>query len=158
MPNDGSLKVTTPSPNEIVLTRAFDAPWPMVYDAFTKPELVKRWFGAKRGTLVVCEIDLRVGGQWRYVMRLPNGKDMGMYGVYKELSPPDRMVHTEAFDDFPGECEITTRFVEEGGRTTMIASCRYSSPEIRDAVLRSGMSDGAAESYDALAAVLAEVG
>jgi uncharacterized protein YndB with AHSA1/START domain len=150
MPNTGNLKVTTPSPNEIVLTRVFDAPWRLVYEAMTKPELIKRWFGAKRGTLVACEVDLRVGGAWRYVMRLPNGHDMGLGGVYKELSPPDRMVHTEKFDDYPGECEVTTRFVEQGGKTTMIATCRYSSPEVRDAVIRSGMEDGAAESYDAL--------
>ena len=156
MPNDGSLKVTTPNPNEIVLTRTFDAPWRMVYDAFTKPELVKRWFGAKRGTLTTCEIDLRVGGKWRYVMRLPNGHDMGMYGVYKELGAPDRMVHTEAFDDFPGDSTITTRFVEKDGKTTMIATCTYASQEIRDAVIKSGMEDGAAESYDALNDVLTE--
>jgi len=156
MPNTGTLKVTTPNPNEIVLTRVFDAPWRMVYDAFTKPELIKRWFGASRGTLVVCEVDLRVGGRWRYVMRLPNGKDMGMYGEYKELSPPERMVHTEAFDDYPGDSLITTRFVEERGKTTMIATCRYPSQEIRDMVIRSGMEHGAAESYDKLNEVLLE--
>ena len=156
MPNDGSLKVETPTPNEIVLTRTFDAPWRMVYDAFTTPELVKRWFGAKRGTLVVCEIDLRVGGKWRYVMRLPSGKDMGMYGVYKELGAPERMVHTEAFDDYPGESTITTRFVEQGGKTTMIARCAYSSPQVRDAVIKSGMEHGAAESYDMLNELLKE--
>jgi len=157
MPNTGNLKVTTPNPNEIMFTRTFNAPWRMVYDAFTKPELIKRWFGAKRGTLIVCDVDLRVGGKWRYVMRLPNGKEMGMSGVYKEIAPPDRMVHTEAFDDYPGDSEISTRFVEAGGRTTVVATCRYSSPEVRDAVIRSGMSDGAAESYDALAEVLTEV-
>ena len=146
MPNDGSLEVTTPNPNEIVLTRVFDAPWRLVYEAFTKPDLIRRWFGAKRGTMTVCEVDLRVGGKWRYVMRLPNGRDMGMYGVYKDLSPPERMVHTEAFDDFPGDSEITTRLVEAGGKTTLIATCRYSSQEVRDAVIRSGMEDGAAES------------
>src|SRR4051812_28391493 len=104
MPNTGNLKVTTPTPTDIVLERVFDAPWRLVYDAFTKPELIKRWFGAERGKLVICEVDLRVGGRWRYVMRLPSGKDMGMSGVYKELSPPEQMVHTESFDDFPGEC------------------------------------------------------
>ncbi len=156
MPNNGSLKVTTPSPNEIVLTRVFDAPWRMVYDAFTKPELIKRWFGAQRGSLIVCDVDLRVGGKWRYVMRLPNGKDMGMYGEYKELLAPERMVHTEAFDDFPGDSEITTRLLEKDGKTTMIATCRYTSQEVRDAVIRSGMEHGAAESYDALNALLSE--
>ena len=156
MPNNGSLKVTTPAPNQIELTRTFDAPWRMVYDAFTKPDLVKRWFGATRGTMTTCEIDLRVGGKWRYVMRLPDGHDMGMYGVYKELGAPDRMVHTEAFDDFPGDSTITTRFVEKDGKTTMIATCTYPSQEIRDAVIKSGMEDGAAESYDALNAVLTE--
>lgn len=157
MPNTGNLKVTTPSPTEIVLTRVFAAPWRMVYDAFTKPELIKRWFGASRGTMTVCEVDLRVGGKWRYVMRLPSGHDMGMYGVYKELAAPERMVHTECFDDFPGESEITTRLVEEGGKTTMIAVARYSSQEVRDAVIRSGMEHGAAESYDLLENILLEV-
>jgi len=122
----------------------------MVYDAFTKPELLRRWFGAQRGKLVVCDVDLRVGGKWRYVLRLPSGRDMGMSGKYLELDPPDRMVHTEAFDDYPGESVITTRFVEKAGKTTMIMTGRYSSPEVRDAVIKSGMEDGAAESYDAL--------
>jgi uncharacterized protein YndB with AHSA1/START domain len=156
MPNTGTLKVTTPNPTDIVLTRVFDAPWPMVYDAFTKPELIKRWWGAKRGTLVVCEVDLRVGGAWRYVMRLPGGAEIGFSGVYKELAPPDRMVHTEAFDGHPGESVITTRFVEERGKTTMIATCTYPSQEVRDMVIKTGMEDGAAESYDQLNDLLRE--
>ncbi len=157
MPNTGTLKVTTPNPNEIVLTRTFDAPWRMVYDAMTRPELIRRWFGAQRGTLTVCEVDLRVGGKWRYVMRLPSGHDMGMRGEYLELAPPDRIVHTESFDDFPGEpCVVTTRLVEAGGKTTLTATCRYSSQATRDAVIRTGIEDGAAESYDALAALLGD--
>ena len=158
MPNTGTLKVTTPNPTEIVLTRTFDAPWRMVYDAFTRPELVRRWWAGQRGTMTVCEIDLRVGGRWRYVMRLPGGRDLGMSGVYRELGPPDRMVHTGSMDGFPGEAVITTRFVEDGGRTTMIAVAVYPSQEVRDLVIRTGMEDGAAESYDALAEVLASAG
>jgi uncharacterized protein YndB with AHSA1/START domain len=157
MPNTGALKVTTPSPTEIVLTRTFDAPWPLVYEALTTPALIRRWWGAQRGTMTVCEVDLRVGGRWRFAMRTNRGVEIAFSGEYRELSPPDRMVHTERFEGMPGESVITTKLVEAGGRTTMIATCVYSSQEVRDAVIRSGMEDGAAESYDALDAVVKEV-
>ena len=151
MKNTGTLKVTTPTEREIVLTRVFDAPRSLVFDAFTKPELLKRWFGPRGWSLVVCEIDLRVGGSWRFVLRGPDGKDMGMRGVYREIMAPDRSVHTESFDDFPGESLVTTVLVEDRGRTTLTATIRYPSQEIRDAVIKSGMEHGAAESYDKLA-------
>ena len=157
MKNTGTLRVTTPSEREIVMTRIFDAPRHLVFDAFTKPELLKRWFGPKGWSLVVCEVDLRVGGSWRFVLRGPDGKEMGMRGVYREVQPPERSVHTETFDDFPGESTVTAVLVEDRGKTTLTATVRYESQEIRDAVIQSGMEHGAAESYDKLAELLSEV-
>ena len=155
MKNTGTLKVTTPSDREIVLTRVFDAPRNLVFYAFTKPELLKRWFGPRGFSLVVCEVDLRVGGSWRFVLRGPDGKDMGMRGVYREIAPPGRSVHTESFDDFPGESIVTTVLTEHGGRTTLTATVLYPSKEVRDAVIDSGMEHGAAETYDKLSEMLA---
>jgi uncharacterized protein YndB with AHSA1/START domain len=155
MKNTGTLKVTTPTDREVVLTRVFDAPRRMVFDAFTKPELLKRWFGPRGWSLVVCEIDLKVGGAFRFVLRGPDGRDMGMRGVYRELAPPERSVHVESFDDFPGESQVTTLLVEQGGKTTLTATVLYPSQEVRDAVIQSGMEHGAAESYDKLAELLA---
>jgi uncharacterized protein YndB with AHSA1/START domain len=149
-----SLEVTTPNPTDIVMTRAFDAPWQMVYDAMTRPELIKRWWGAKRGELVACEYDLRVGGKWRHVFRA-NGQDMVFAGEFRELNAPTRMVHTERFMDSPDSI-ITTTFVEKAGKTTMTAVIHYPSQEIRDAVIATGMTTGAGESYDALNDMLTE--
>jgi uncharacterized protein YndB with AHSA1/START domain len=155
MKNTGTLQVTTPSDQEVALTRVFDAPRHLVFDAFTRPELLKRWFGPRGWSLVVCEVDLRVGGGWRFVLRSPGGKEMGMRGVYLEIVRPERSVHMETFDDYPGESQVTSVFVEQGGKTTLTATVRYPSQEIRDAVIQSGMEHGAAESYDKLAELLA---
>jgi uncharacterized protein YndB with AHSA1/START domain len=155
MKNTGTLKVTTPADNEIVMTRVFDAPRRLVFDAFSKPELLKRWFGPRGWSLVTCEVDLRVGGGFRFVLRSPDGKDMGMRGVYREIVPPERSVHIESFDDYPGESQVTAVFSEQGGKTTLTATILYPSREVRDAVIRSGMEHGAAESYDRLAELLA---
>jgi len=157
MKNTGTLQVTTPTEREIVLTRVFDAPRTLVFDAFTKPELIKRWFGPRGWSLVVCEVDLKVGGTWRFVLRGPDGNDMGMRGVYREIAAPDRSVHTESFDDYPGESLVTTLLVENRGKTTLTATVRYPSQEVRDAVITSGMEHGAAESYDKLAEYLASI-
>src|SRR2546428_9607982 len=119
MKNTGTLKVTTPTEREIVLTRVFNAPRSLVFDALTRPELLKRWFGPRGWSLVVCEVDLRVGGAWRFVLRGPDGKDMGIGGVYREIVRPERSVHTESFDDYPGESIVTTVLVEDRGRTTL---------------------------------------
>jgi uncharacterized protein YndB with AHSA1/START domain len=154
MKNTGSLKVTTPTDREIVMTRVFNAPRQLVYEAFTRPELMKRWFGPRGWSLVVCEIDLKVGGTFRFVLRGPDGRDLGMRGVYRELAPPERSVHVESFDDFPGESIVTTVLVEHEGKTIFTATVIYPSKEIRDAVIQSGMEHGAAESYDKLAEVL----
>jgi uncharacterized protein YndB with AHSA1/START domain len=155
MKNTGALKVTTPTDREIVMTRVFDAPRHLVFDAFTKPELLKRWFGPRGSSLVVCEVDLKVGGAFRFVLRSPDGKDMGMRGVYREVVPPERSVHMESFDDYPGESQVTGIYVEQGGKTTLTATVLYPSQEVRDAVIKSGMEHGAAESYDKLAELLA---
>jgi uncharacterized protein YndB with AHSA1/START domain len=154
MKNTGTLQVATPTDREIVLTRVFDAPRRLVFDAFTKPELLKRWFGPHGWSLVVCEVDLRVGGTFRFVLRGPDGRKMGMRGVYREIVAPERSVHMESFDDYPGESQVTTILAEEGGRTTLTATVLYPSQEIRDMVISSGMEHGAAESYDKLAVLL----
>jgi len=157
MKNTGTLNVTTPSDQEIVLTRVFDAPRRLVWDAFTKPELLKRWFGPRGWSLVVCEVDLKVGGGFRFVLRGPDGQEMGMRGVYQEIVTPERSVHIESFDDFPGaDSTVTAVMVERDGKTTFTATVFYPSQEVRDAVIKSGMEHGAAESYDRLAELLAE--
>lgn len=155
MKNTGTLQVTTPSDCEIVLTRVFNAPRSLVFEALTKPELLRRWMGPRGWSLVVSEIDLKVGGKWRSVLRSPDGKDMGMSGVYREIAPPGRLVSTEAFDDYPGETLNTLSLSEENGRTTFTCRILYPSKEIRDMVINSGMEHGAAECYDKLAELLA---
>jgi len=155
-----TLQITTPSDREIAMTRTFDAPRRLVFDAFTKPELIKRWLGVRAGwTMPVCEVDLRVGGTYRYVWRGPKGNDMGMGGVFREIVAPERIVATEKFDDswYAGEAVDTTVFVEQGGKTTVTTTVRYESKEARDGVLATPMATGVAESYDTLAAYLASV-
>jgi len=155
--NTGTLKVTTPTEREIVLTRVFDAPRNLVFEALAKPELLRRWFVPGGLSLVVCEIDLKVGGAFRFVWRGPDRADMGMGGVYREIVPPERLVHTEKFDDYPGEALVTTVLVEQGGKTTLRSTVLYESQEIRNAVIHSGMEHGAAECYDKLAEYLASI-
>jgi uncharacterized protein YndB with AHSA1/START domain len=155
MKNTGTLKVTTPTDREIVMTRVFDALREMVFDAFSKPELLKRWFGPRGWSLVVCEVDFKVGGSFRFVLRGPDGRDMGMRGVYREIAAPERSVHMESFDDYPGESQVTAVFTEQGGKTTLTATVLYPSKEVRDIVIKSGMEHGAAETYDKLAELLA---
>ena len=154
MKNTGTLAVATPTPKSIVLTRVFDAPRELVFDAFTKPELLKRWFGPRDWSLIVCEVDFRVGGEFRFVPRSPEGKQMGMRGTYREIDASYRSVHTESFDDLPGESEVITELTEHDGKTLLTATITYTSQEVRDAVIRSGMEHGAAESYDRLAELL----
>jgi uncharacterized protein YndB with AHSA1/START domain len=157
MNTTGTLQITTPSDREIAMTRVFDAPRKLVFDCFTKPELLKRWgLGPRAWTLTVCEIDLRVGGAWRFVMSKANGVEMKMSGVFREIVPPVRIVQTERFDDpwYPGEGLNTTTFDEENGKTTLTVTMLYDSKEIRDGVLKSGMESGVTESYDRLAELL----
>ncbi len=154
MKNTGTLQVTTSGEREIVMTRVFDAPRNLVFDAFSKPELLKQWFGPHGWSLLTCEVDFRVGGGFRFVLRGPDGQEMGMRGVYREIVPPKRSVHVESFDDFPGESLVTAEMVEEADKTTLTATVLYPSREVRDAVIKSGMEHGAAESYDKLADLL----
>jgi uncharacterized protein YndB with AHSA1/START domain len=160
MQNAGGLKVTAQAEREIVMTRVFDAPRELVFDALTKPELVSRWLLGPGGwSMPVCEIDLKVGGTFHYVWRHENGNEMGMRGVYREVVPPERLVHTETFADpwYPGEALATTVLVEQGGRTTLITTMLYESREARDGILASPMESGVAESYDRLAELLTSV-
>lgn len=156
--NAEALKLTTRGEREIVMTRAFDAPRRLVFEAFTKPELLKRWLlGPDGWSMPVCEIDLRVGGRYRYVWRNDRqGTEMGMGGVYREIAVPERVVATEKFDDawYPGEAIVTLVLVEQGGKTTITQTMLYESRDARDAVLRSGMKSGVAKSYDRLAEML----
>ena len=147
----GETTFTTPSDREIVMTRVFDAPRALVFDAYTNPEHLPHWFGPRGWTLPVCEIDLRPGGAWRFVLQGPDGTEMGMSGVYQEVAPPERLVSTESFDDYPGETLNTLTLSEEDGKTTYTVTVLYPSKETRDAVLASGMQEGAAESFERLA-------
>lgn len=152
------LKVVAHGDREIVITRAFNAPRHLVFDAHTKPELVRRWLlGPPGWTMPVCEIDLRVGGKYRYVWRKDDGVEMGMGGVYREIARPERLVATERFDQpwYPGEAVDTSVFIEEGGKTTVTLTVEYESREARDGVLRSPMEEGMAGGYDRLEELLA---
>lgn len=158
MTNAGTLKLTTRGDREIVMTRAFDAPRTLVWDAFTKPELIKRWLlGPDGWSMPVCEIDLRVGGRYRYVWRNTKGNEMGMGGVYREILPPERIVATEKFDEswYPGEAVGTLVLLEQDEKTTLTQTVLYASREAREAVLKSGMESGVAAGYDRLEKLLA---
>ena len=147
----GETTFTTPSDREIEMTRLFDAPRELVFEALTNPDHVPNWFGPRGWSVPVCEIDLRPGGMWRYVLRGPDGEEMGMSGVYREIAAPERLVSTESFDDYPGESINTLTLTEEDGRTRYTVTVLYSSKETRDAMLASGMSEPAAETLERLA-------
>ena len=150
------LKLLTGAPNEIVMEREFDAPRRLVVQAMTTPEFIKRWLGGKRATVVSAEVDPRVGGRYRYVLRRPDGVQFAFGGVYRELSD-ERAVHTEKFDDYPGESLVTTTWTEKAGKTTLHIVVAFESQAVRDIVMGTGMADGAGESYDKLDDVLASL-
>jgi uncharacterized protein YndB with AHSA1/START domain len=155
------LQVSMRGDREIVMTRVFHAPRGLVFEAMTKPELVKKWLlGPPGWTMPVCEIDLRVGGKYRYVWRHANGNEMGMGGVYREIAIPERLVATEKFDQawYPGEAVGTLLLSEQEGKTTVTQTVLYQSREARDGILKSGMESGVAASYDRLEEVLASQG
>jgi uncharacterized protein YndB with AHSA1/START domain/effector-binding domain-containing protein len=157
MNNAGKLILTTPSEREVALTRVFAAPRRQVFDAFTRPELLRRWLlGPPGWSMPVCEIDLRVGGSYRYVWSGADGTVMGVRGVYREIAPPERIVATEAFDPswYPGEALTTIALVERDGVTTLTLTVLYESREARDVALRTDMEKGVAASYDRLAELL----
>ena len=158
MTNPGSLKVSTPSDREIVMTRGFDAPRPLVWEALTTPALIRRWLtGAPGWTMTRCEMDLRVGGAYRFQWRKDDGSVMGMGGVLKEVVPPERMTVTEKFDEswYPGEALVSQVLTEQGGRTTITMTLLYESKEARDMVVKSGASSGMEMGYVRLAELLA---
>ncbi len=157
MKNTGTLQVTTPTEREIVMTRVFNAPRHLVFDALTKPELLKRWFFGPPGwSLVVCEVALQAGAAYRNVWRSPDGSEMGMGGVCLEFVPPEKIVATEKFDQpwYPGDATSSIVLVEQGGKTTLTLTVRYESREARDAVLKTPMEHGVAIGYDRLAEML----
>ena len=157
-----SAKVTLPQDDQILITREFAAPKHLVYQAISTPELVKRWWNAKRGEVTVAEIDLKVGGKWRYVMVTPDGFEVGFHGEYREIVPNERVVSTEVFEGAPGGDENgslnTVTLTEDQGRTTMTVLVQYPSPEIRDMVIESGMEDGMQDAYDLLEEVAISLG
>lgn len=157
MKRAGKLEITLPSDREIAMTRAFNAPRELVFEAWTTPELVRRWLGAFADwTMPVCEIDLRVGGTYRYLWS--NGSmQMGLSGEFREIAAPERIVATEKYDDpwYEGDAIATVTFTEEDGRTTLVEIVKYASKEVRDAVLQSPMETGVAASFDRLEELLA---
>jgi uncharacterized protein YndB with AHSA1/START domain len=159
MTETGKLKVAAKGEREIVMTRVFDAPRRLVFEAFTKPELVRRWLGGLPGwSMPVCEMDVRVGGKYRWVWRHDSkGTEMGISGVYREVVPPERIVSTEKFDQswYPGEAVGTVVLTEQAGKTTLTQTLLYESREARDGVLKSPMEQGVAVSYDRLAELVA---
>ncbi|BFU42385.1 SRPBCC family protein [Krasilnikovia sp. MM14-A1004] len=150
----GTAKVTLPADNQILITREFQAPRQLVWRAYTTPELVKRWWAGQRGTVTSAEIDLRVGGRWRFVMTAHGGFEVAFHGEYREITEPARLVSTEAYEGIPdpdGHASLTTlTFTETDGRTWMEMLSEYRSRTDRDAVIESGMEGGMQESMDAL--------
>ena len=158
MSKSAALKIALPSDRGVVMTRDFDAPRELVFDAFTRPELLKRWLAAPGRRLEVCDIDLRVGGAYRYVWRGPGKHDVGMHGIYREVVAPERYVRTEAWEDWDaGELLVTAALVQHGRITTLTSTSIFPSREVRDAVLKAGMEHGAGESFDTLAELLASI-
>ena len=151
------FEIMTPGDREIVMTRAFDAPRNLVFDAFTKPELVKQWLlGPDGWTMPVCEIDLRAGGEYHYRWRADDGHmEFGTAGVFREVTKPARIVQTERMEGQPSEALNTTEFIEGNGITTVRMRILHESREIRDMVVETGMATGVERSYDRLAEVLA---
>ena len=160
MKNVGKMTLDAPGDREIVMTRVFDAPRQLVFDAYTKPELLQRWLtGRPDHTMPICEVDLRVGGAYRYVWRGPDGMEMTSRGVFREVVVPERVVVTERFEPtwYEGEAVNTTTFVEQGGKTTVTLTMQCASKEVRDGILKCGMERGVAFSFDQLEDMLASL-
>jgi uncharacterized protein YndB with AHSA1/START domain len=163
--SSGTATVTLPTDEQILITREFDAPKHLVYKAFTTPELVRRWWHAKRGEMLVAEIDLRVGGKWRYVSVTPNGFEVAFRGEYLEVVPNERLVSTEFYEGVPeGVSEAdattvnTTTFVESDGRTTLTTLVQAPNKITRDAIIESGMEAGLQDALDLLEEVAVSLG
>ncbi|HKF14376.1 MAG TPA: SRPBCC family protein [Gaiellaceae bacterium] len=151
MASSGTATVELPTDEQILITREFDAPKELVFKAFTTPELVRRWWHAERGEMSVAEIDLRVGGRWRYVMIADGGVEVGFHGEYREVVPNERLVSTEIFEGYPDEVAVNTATFEEvDGRTKLTILVEHSSKEARDAHINSGMEAGMQDAFDLL--------
>ena len=156
MTSSGTATVTLPKDDQILITREFDAPKHLIYKAWTTPELVKRWWHANRGEMTVAEIDLRVGGRWRYVMVADGGFEVAFHGEYREIVPNERLISTEVYEAMPdAEALDTLTLAEEDGRTTMMLLVQHASKEHRDAHIESGMEDGLQDALDLLEQVTA---
>jgi uncharacterized protein YndB with AHSA1/START domain len=151
MTSSGKATVTLPEDKQILITREFDAPAELVYKAWTTPELIKRWWAGKRGEVTSVEVDLRVGGSWRYVMNATGGFEVAFHGEYRELVPNERIVSTEVFEGMPDAAALDTlTLTEADGKTTLSILVEHELQEHRDAHIQSGMEDGMQESMDAL--------
>ena len=152
--NKRAAVLTLPSDTQILITRDFDAPRHLVYRAWTTPELIKRWWHARRGTVTLAEVDLRVGGRWRWVMMTDRGFEVAFHGVYRELVPHERIVHTEVFEGVPGGDDdpavVTLTLAETDGRTTLTQLMQVSSRKTRDMIIESGMEAGMQDAMDLL--------
>jgi uncharacterized protein YndB with AHSA1/START domain len=155
--SDDRAMLTLPTDEQILVTRGFDAPRRLVYKAWTTPELVRRWWHAKRGEVTVVEIDLRVGGRWRYVMVADDGTEVGFHGEYREIVPDERIVSTETYEGLPegvseedGSTVNTATFADANGRTLVTLLIEAANKESRDAIIESGMEDGLQDALDLL--------
>jgi uncharacterized protein YndB with AHSA1/START domain len=143
--------VTLPSDTQILITREFDAPKDLVYKAYTTPELIKRWWSGDRGEVTIADVDLRVGGSWRYVMTANGGFEVGFHGSFREIVPNERIVSTDVFEGMPdGEAVETATFTEADGRTTLTILVQHQNQQHRDAHINSGMEGGMNEAFDHL--------
>ena len=150
------VTLSMPSDRELVITAVLDAPRRLVFEATTRPEHVKRWWGLRNSTMTVCDIDLRPGGAWRYVVRdNVTGRDYGFSGIYREITPPERLVYTEGWEGLPGHDYLVTATLDEkDGKTTLTSRLQYKSVEDRDGHVNSGMERGMRETYDRLGELL----
>jgi uncharacterized protein YndB with AHSA1/START domain len=160
--SSGTATVTLPTDEQILITREFDAPKHLVYKAWTTPELVKRWWSGQRGRVTLAEIDLRVGGTWRYVMMASGGHEVGFHGEFREIVPNERIVSTEVYE-MPGAPEVeapvnTATFTEVDGRTILRLLTQCPTKELRDTIIESGMEVGMQEQMDALEQIAISLG
>jgi len=159
MASNGTAVVTLPTDTQILIKREFNAPKHPVYKAWTTPELVKRWWSADMGETTTAEIDLRIGGSWRYVMVTPDGFEVGFHGEYREIVPNERIISTEVYEGVPeGESLNTATFTEVDGRTTLTILVQHQSREHRDAHIASGMETGLQKALDFLEGVANSLG
>ena len=158
--SSGTATVTLPTDEQILITREFDAPRDLVYKAWTTPELVRRWWAGRRGRMTIAEIDLRVGGRWRYVMIADGGYEVAFHGEYREIVPNERIVNTEVYEGAPegGAALNLITFSETGGRTTLEMLTRVDSREVREMIIDSGMEGGMQEGMDLLEQLAVSLG